>query len=113
MRNHGSPDKIPFLNDADPTDFLKLVEFARNALEDIRKVRGPHCFYGPIIRVDVMQMQSGQLVVNEIESLEAQIDAQGHGASIVDSRVHQYLIEYWYKRIDNDLRIAEIRRGII
>ena len=35
------------------------------------------CLSAPILRVDIFQRQTGQLVVNEFESLEAMIDASG------------------------------------
>ena len=60
-----------------------------------------------------MQMQSGAFVVNEIESLEALVDAQGRKSEVVDSAVKLYMIAYWHRRIEADLQQAAFRRGFL
>ena len=90
-----------------------VIAFAKEALLDLQKsMRG--CFLqGPILRVDVMQMADGCLVVNEIESLEALIDAQGRrsSGSFTDSDVKTFLFEFWYKQLEAIVREAAYRRG--
>ena len=68
---------------------------------------GRHFLPGPVLRVDVMQRVDAQgnkfYVVNEFESLEALIAAQGRHGAVIDARVHTYLVEYWAQMIAKDL----------
>ena len=45
-------------------------EFAANAVQALSQHRDFYCF-APLVRVDIMRMQCGRLVINELESLEA------------------------------------------
>lgn len=140
LKNHNSKDKIPFVDTTDDQAFQRLVDFAKGAIADLRHALGPCACYGPIIRVDIMQMPSGDFVVNEIESLEALIDTQGNqtwiiiavqlplqrvvniigiftnigvGAASNDSLVRTFMVGYWAQRIEADLRAAVLKRGFL
>lgn len=85
----------------------EVIEFARGAIQDLKCSLGKHFLPGPVIRVDVMQRVdcygNKSYVVNEFESLEAQIDAQGRGSAKKDADVQSFLTNFWTETIFDSL----------
>ena len=48
-----------------------------------------------LIRVDIMETFSGNLIVNEFESLEAVFEPSGHECGEVGARLREFLLTYW------------------
>lgn len=69
----------------------EVIAFAKRAIKAYQEKIGPT---GPILRVDIFKTQSGRLVVNEFESLEAVVSPTGRQQG-KDSRIKTYLQAYW------------------
>ena len=63
----------------------------------------PSVSLGPVIRVDIFERQDGSFVVNEFESLDADIYSKGSQAKTgkIDSMTVQFLIEYYKQLLDS------------
>jgi hypothetical protein len=78
----------------------ELVAFAESVMQCI-SVHDEYIMNG-LVRVDVMQNNAGQLVLNELESLEARHDSLDPGLSVSCSN---FLSEYWEKVIYERIHI--------
>jgi len=78
---------------------IKIMSFAANALNEF-SLSCPFAMVDSIMRVDIFQTKSGKLVVNELESLEADHHPTtgNHKKDAVDYQVKEY-----YERILSDL----------
>ena len=110
-----------------------LFAFAIQA-KAMLQARLPASLCTPVLRVDIMRMQSGlymicnnccrmllllisgKLVVNEFESLEAMIDASGQSGlnspradSYTDARVSVFLEKFWISTISNTISSVQSR----
>ena len=81
-------------------------EFAAKAVQALSQHRDFYCF-APLVRVDIMRMQCGRLVINELESLEAlyahsmQRQPDNHYCSRETTRLFQaFLGRFWISKID-------------
>lgn len=94
-RNHAKPTRA-FNREND------LIGFAVHAKRRLKEAL-PASLCMPILRVDIMIMQSGQLVVNEFESLEAMTDVApqqtqlntGRADPNTDAKVNIFLEQFW------------------
>ena len=90
----------------DKYDRAKLFEFAKHAKAAYEKNIGPLTY--PLFRVDFMRLQHGKMVVNEFESLEAQVYSATLGQSkraAEDALTQQFLEEFWELELDKILNI--------
>lgn len=72
----------------------KLVDFAKSVMQCIA-AHDEYILNG-LVRVDVMQNNEGQLVLNELESLEARHDTLDETLS---AECYSFLFQYWEKTI--------------
>ena len=79
----------------DPRHHRDVKEFAAKAVGAL-KLGCPHCLSDFIIRVDIMQMQSGRFVVNEFESHEAFTVSTSQGFDTQQLVTESFLINYWF-----------------
>ena len=73
----------------------ELIKFCKDSLELFIK-NCPSAIVDGLFRVDVMQMRSGQFVVNEFESLEARYYGKLESQEFV---VALFLKNYWIQKI--------------
>ena len=84
----------------------ELYTFVKYVVHRLRKAFGDDALIlAPILRIDVFQNQEGKFVVNEIESLEADIYAAGFGSGQKDSDNCTFLFNYWTNKIKHYLKI--------
>ena len=73
----------------------ELLAFCKESVDQLKR-NCPYAIVDGLFRVDVMQMRSGRLVVNEFESLEAnyygKIDTQ-------EFIVSTFIKHYWIKKV--------------
>jgi hypothetical protein len=104
------PKGKAFINPFDYSRIYKFAKRARTLYES--KVSS---LVSPILRIDIMITQSGRLVVNEFESLEAYIPAGVRGSQqkdIWDSKAEQLLEKFWFMQISNILNIESRKRKL-
>jgi hypothetical protein len=72
-----------------------LLKFAESALRSF-SAACPSALVGSMVRVDIFQTKSGKLVINELESLEADHHCSANGVqkALIDDEIRQY-----YERI--------------
>ena len=70
-----------------------LFRFAEAAVKSLSQ-RSPGTIVDGLVRVDIMETDKGNWVVNEFESLEAIYEPPSRDACIVAS-VNSFLINYW------------------
>ena len=81
-------------------DHKPLFEFAKLAKRMYEEQVSKLVY--PVFRVDIMTLQNGKLVVNEFESLEADIYSATRGQTqqaYEDSRAMQIIQNFWYNEI--------------
>ena len=103
---HEPSDGYAFIEKYDRT---KLFQFAKHAKAIYEAKIGPLTY--PLFRVDVMRLQNGKLVVNEFESLEAQVHSATLGQAkkaAQDALTEQFLQEFWELELE---RIVSIPRN--
>ena len=83
----------------------KLAAFAIK-IKNILEERCPHICSYPILRIDVFITQLGQLIVNEVESLEAYIPAAGKCRHEIDQKSQNFINEFWKHRLEYLLSLA-------
>jgi hypothetical protein len=71
---------------------MKLQAFGETAIQAL-KAACPEAIIDGLFRVDIMQRQCGDLVVNEFESMEAV--AYSRGSSNKEMMIRNFLEEYW------------------
>ena len=49
-KNHNTAGRMAFVDTSNEVEFQKLVDFAKGALADLRRLWGPYTFYGPVVR---------------------------------------------------------------
>jgi hypothetical protein len=78
----------------------KLFAFAQEALLDLKTSCNDFISDG-LVRVDIFINKSGDMVVNEFESLEANYHAHGisNAENIKNTILTEKLIKYWYNKI--------------
>ena len=76
------------------TKTTDLFHFAETAVRCLSK-RCPASIDAGLIRVDIMETFSGNLIVNEFESLEAVFEPSGHECGEVGARLREFLLTYW------------------
>ena len=54
-----------------------------------------------ILRIDIFITQTGELVVNEVEGLEAYIPATGRNRGVIDSIAYTFINDYWDYRLNS------------
>ena len=104
------PKGKAFIN---PFDLTRLYNFAKRAKTLYESEVSS--LVSPILRIDVMITQSGRLVVNEFESLEAYIPAGVRGPQqndILNSKVEQHLERFWINQISHILNIENRKRKL-
>ena len=74
----------------------ELKEFAEKAISTLAK-KHPGAIVEGLNRVDIMQMKSGKLVVNEIEGFEALYEKKGSRTSdeTENNLTHKHMVEFW------------------
>jgi hypothetical protein len=77
-----------------------LLAFAGTALEKL-KATTPYAITDGLFRVDIFQTLSGQLVVNEFESLEADFGCRISGATDFEALAWTFLSNYWRQKIES------------
>jgi hypothetical protein len=82
------------------SDLDGLLTFARIALEKLRS-SSPYAITDGLFRVDIFQTLSGQMVVNEFESLEADYGCKPSGSTDFQSFTWTFLSNYWRKKIES------------
>jgi hypothetical protein len=55
----------------------------------------------PVLRIDVFITQTGELIVNEVEGLEAYIPAVGRKGHIIDNIAITFLNDYWKNKYNS------------
>jgi hypothetical protein len=78
----------------------EIIDFAVAAVARLRASSGEEMVSDPLIRVDIMENQAGELVVNEFESLEAEHSARGQGRHKKDSLMYAYCVSFWESQIE-------------
>jgi hypothetical protein len=53
-----------------------------------------------VLRIDIFITQTGELVVNEIEGIEAYIPAIGRNRALIDSIARSFLDDYWIHKFN-------------
>ena len=102
------PKGKAFIN---PFDYSRLYDFAKLAKSLYEKNVSP--LVSPILRIDIMITQTGRLVVNEFESLEALISAGVRGPQqqdIQNAKTEQHLESFWFRQISNTLNLESRKR---
>ena len=99
----------------DKYDRTKLFEFAKHAKAMYEKNIGPLTY--PLFRVDIMRLQNGKIVVNEFESLEAQVYSATFGQAkraIEDAHTETFLADFWELELDRilHLRLRNVKNKI-
>jgi hypothetical protein len=97
----------------DPYDLTRLYKFAKRAKSLYESEVSS--LVSPILRIDIMITQSGRLVVNEFESLEAFIPAGVRGPQqndILNSKAEQHLERFWFYQILHILHIENRKRKL-
>ena len=74
-----------------------VLAFAGTALEKL-KATLPYAITDGLFRVDIFQTLSGQLVVNEFESLEADFGCRISGATDFEALAWTFLSNYWRQK---------------
>ena len=74
-----------------------ILQFANIALLKLRAAV-PFAITDGLFRIDIFQTASGQMVVNEFESLEAAYESKTIGA---DEATYQFLQNYWLVKIES------------
>ena len=77
-------------------DEKDLVEFAKLAVKRLRERGGGAVWLDGLLRVDIMY-DGVRMVVNEIESLEAEYSYSEKD----DGRVVAFMTDYWFKQLKN------------
>jgi hypothetical protein len=72
----------------------ELVTFG-NSVFEILKMHEHRFIFDGLFRIDVFKTEDGKLVVNELESLEAEY----FGSDVEEARVAEFLKSYWEKKI--------------
>lgn len=80
----------------------KLLEFAETVVQDL-KVKCPDFLFDGLVRVDIFQNQNGDMVVNELESLEACY----YTTDDVDMIFSQKLVKYWEIRMKHYISVVD------
>jgi hypothetical protein len=83
----------------------KLAAFATK-IKNILEERCPNMCTYPVLRIDVFITQLGELIVNEVESLEAFIPAAGKKRHEIDQFSQNFLTEFWKYRFEYLLLLA-------
>lgn len=83
----------------------KLAAFATK-VKKVLEERCPNVCSYPVIRIDVFITQLGELIVNEVESLEAFIPAAGKGRHDIDQFSQNFINEFWKHRLEYLLLLA-------
>ena len=103
---HESSEGHAFINTYDRSE---LFRFAKHAKDVYERNIGPLTY--PLIRVDIMRLQNGKFVVNEFESLEAQVCSATLGQAkraAQDALTEKFLQQFWELELD---RIVNIPRN--
>ena len=75
-------------------DTDSLLDFAGRAIESLR-LNAPFAITDGLLRVDIFQDVTGEMVVNEFESLDANYSALTH----LQMAAYSFLIKYWENKI--------------
>ena len=75
-------------------DTDSLLDFAGRAIERLR-LNAPFTITDGLLRVDIFQDVTGEMVVNEFESLDANYSALTH----LQMATYSFLIKYWENKI--------------
>ena len=77
-------------------DFEELQQFANQAIAQLR-LAAPFAITDGLFRVDIFQTAAGKMVVNEIESLDAEYQSSISGRA---EAVYTFLEKYWCHKIE-------------
>ena len=83
----------------------KLIAFATK-IKNVLEERCPNMCSYPVLRIDVFITQLGELIVNEVESLEAYIPAAGKNRHEIDQFSQNFINEFWKHRLEYLLLLA-------
>ena len=88
----------------------RLFAFAKK-VKELYQMRCSSCCSYPILRIDVFITNTGKLIVNEVESLEALIQAKGGNVQCakLDAESIEFLEEFWEYRLDHMIQLALTR----
>ena len=78
-------------------DTDSLLAFAELAIRRFR-LHSPFAVTNGLLRVDIFQDAQGNMVVNEIESLDAEYGCSMYGGKF-QMFTHSFLIKYWEKKV--------------
>jgi hypothetical protein len=81
-----------------------LLAFANTALEKLLSTV-PYAITDGLFRVDIFQTISGQLVVNEFESLEADFGCKASGSTDFEAFAWTFLSNYWSQKIESLIKV--------
>jgi hypothetical protein len=88
--NHvAASGKLAFARDDD-----QILEFAKQCAARFLSANPNAVANAPLLRIDIMRMQNGVWVVNEIESLEALTDKKDFTGE-QENKTSTYLVEFW------------------
>lgn len=76
------------------TDEEELITFAKLAVDKLRERGRGEVWLDGLLRVDIMY-DGVRMVVNEIESLEAEYS----NSEVDDGRVLGFMLKYWFKQL--------------
>ncbi len=76
----------------------EAMAFAQQALNVARQRLGEHLIWQGLFRVDVFEVRPGKYVVNEFESLDADVHSAARTPSD-EGRLRNDLIQFWYNII--------------
>ncbi len=83
------PGKLAFARDDE-----EVIQFAQKCAVRLIGANPDSVAYAPLLRVDIMRIQSGEWVVNEFESLEALTDKRDI-TGVQESLTATYLLSFW------------------
>ena len=91
----------------------RLFAYAKK-IKELYEARCPSSCTYPIFRIDVFISNTGKLIVNEIESLEALVQAKGGAVQVaqMDAETASFLQEFWEYRLDHLITIALARYNL-
>jgi hypothetical protein len=86
----------------------ELIAFVHQVVQDL-KLSCPSFIYDGLVRVDVFQNQYGEMVVNELESLEADYHASNNNrGNVAQHAVTEKLTNYWSEQIEYYTNVVEV-----
>ena len=73
----------------------EVLAFAKTAFVSYKERFGKLLQVRPILRMDIFKNQSGRLVINELECLEANIKPSHDRTLKKESSINMFLVKYW------------------